>query len=64
MNNTNNNKDKNWTAIGCASLVVCVIGYALGTMKVAEITEDYRNEQIAHYAEMNSKLKKVSVKDR
>lgn len=58
MNNTNNKKDTNWTMIGCAGLAVCVVAYSLATMKVAEITEGFRNETIAKYAEINSSLKK------
>lgn len=58
MNSTNNKKEKNWTMIGCAGLAICVVAYSLACMKVADITEDYRNEQIAKYAEINSSLKR------
>ncbi len=58
MTKTKNKKEKNWTMIGCAGLAICVVVYSLASMKVADITEDYRNEQIAQYAEINSKLQK------
>lgn len=58
MTKTENKKEKNWTMIGCAGLAICVVAYSLASMKVADITEDYRNEQIAQYAEINSKLQK------
>lgn len=57
MNKSPNKNEKNWTMIGCAGLTVCVMAYAFGTMRVAEITEEYRIDTIAKYAEVNSHLK-------
>ena len=58
MTKTENKKEKNWTMIGCAGLAICVVAYSLASMKVSDITVDYRNEQIAKYAEINSSLMK------
>lgn len=59
MTNIKHIKERNWTLIGCSGLVVCVTAYALISMKVSSITEKYRIDVIANYAEINAKLQKT-----
>lgn len=58
MTTTEKKKDKDWTLIGCAGLVVIVTAYSLVTTRVASITEEYRRTYIVHQMNENDKLKK------
>lgn len=58
MNNNKNTNEKNWTWIGCVGLVAVVAAYSLTTIRIASITEDYRNTLIAQYMHTNDILKK------
>lgn len=58
MTTKENNNERNWTLIGCTGLAIIVGAYSFTTIKVASITEQYRNEQIAKYMDVNDTLKK------
>ena len=59
MTNIKHTKERNWTLIGCCALAVCLTTYALISIKISSVTEKYRIDVIANYAEINANLQKT-----